>query len=270
MSVIKTVSEPNLWHEICKEFASRKPPFDKDDDSASVTTDYVDYDPAQHHPVFYGKMFTGVGNVDSDTMAEFDAAISHPSCLGYSFICKPQPTPPPPPPQPPCRFSCTPTQYLNTYIYPTLLPALEAMLKQAKLEKCFEEGKENHERRRRTKFNACDYITEYLYNNNPNPYHADRPKLDLWDIPFVMEWLKKHPRPPLPKSLIWTDEEAALIIQSFWRGYLVRKEPDVQELRVWQREWREENRGIQSRVSEFWDKQMPDGDEATAEVKAEN
>lgn len=262
MSVIKTVSEPNLWHEICKEFASRKPPFDKDDDSASVTTDYVDYDPAQHHPVFYGKMFTGVGNVDSDTMAEFDAAISHPSCLGYSFICKPQPTPPPPPPQPPCRFSCTPTQYLNTYIYPTLLPALEAMLKQAKLEKCFE--------RRRTKFNACDYITEYLYNNNPNPYHADRPKLDLWDIPFVMEWLKKHPRPPLPKSLIWTDEEAALIIQSFWRGYLVRKEPDVQELRVWQREWREENRGIQSRVSEFWDKQMPDGDEATAEVKAEN
>ena len=34
----------------------------------------------------------------------------------------------------------TPTQYLNTYIYPTLLPALEAMLKQAKLEKCFEVG----------------------------------------------------------------------------------------------------------------------------------
>ena len=40
----------------------------------------------------------------------------------------------------------------------------------------------------------------------------------------------------------------------------VRKEPDVQELRVWQREWREENRGIQDRVSEFWDKKMPEDD----------
>ena len=38
----------------------------------------------------------------------------------------------------------------------------------------------------------------------------------------------------------------------------------MQELRVWQRDWREENRGIQSRVSEFWDKQMPDGDDAAA------
>lgn len=43
----------------------------------------------------------------------------------------------------------------------------------------------------------------------------------------------------------------------------VRREPDVQELRVWQREWREENRGIQHRVTEFWDKQMPDGDAPT-------
>ena len=29
------------------------------------------------------------------------------------------------------------------------------------------------------------------------------------------------PRPPLPMSLIWTEEEAALIIQSHWRGFLV-------------------------------------------------
>lgn len=41
----------------------------------------------------------------------------------------------------------------------------------------------------------------------------------------------------------------------------VRREAEVQELRIWQHEWREENRGIQNRVSEFWDKQMPDGDE---------
>ncbi|GFO39345.1 Iq domain-containing protein k-like [Plakobranchus ocellatus] len=252
MSVITKVSEPNLWESICKEFSSQRPPFEEDD-SASVTTDYSDYDPSYHHPVFYGRMFVDVNNIDGDATADFDAAISHPSCLGYSFTNKPPASIPPPPPAPPNRLTCTPTQYLNAYIYPTLLPAMEAMLKQAKLEKCFE--------RRRTKFNACDYITEYLYKNNPNPQDGDRSRVNLWDIPFVKDWLKNHPRPPLPKSLIWTDEEAALIIQSFWRGYLVRKEPDVQELRVWQREWREENRGIQSRVSEFWDKQMPDGDD---------
>jgi len=29
------------------------------------------------------------------------------------------------------------------------------------------------------------------------------------------------PRPPLPKSVLWTEEEACLIIQAFWQGYKV-------------------------------------------------
>ena len=43
------------------------------------------------------------------------------------------------------------------------------------------------------------------------------------------------PRPPLPKSATLTEEEAAIIIQSFFRGYLVRKEEKAQLFRRWQR-----------------------------------
>jgi len=249
MSVITYVQEQNLWEEICKEFALQRPPFARDDDTASVTTDYSDYDASRHNPVFHGKMFAPV-TTDEDPYKEFDASMTHPSCVGYTFTNKPPKSLSPPPPEPPTKDNCSPTEYLNTYVFPWLLPALEAMLKQAKVEKCFE--------RRRTKFNACDFITEYLYRNNPNSTDETRRDIELWDIPFVKEFLKEHPRPPLPMSLIWSDEEAALKLQSFWRGYLIRREPDVQELRVWQREWREENCGIQNRVSEFWDKQMPE------------
>ncbi len=63
----------------------------------------------------------------------------------------------------------------------------------------------------------------------------------------------KSPRPPLPKSLVWTENEAAIKIQAFYRGYLIRRDPEVQELRQWQRELREENRNIIERVDQFWD-----------------
>ena len=48
-----------------------------------------------------------------------------------------------------------PREYLENYVFPYLLPAIEAMLVNAKKARCFE--------RKRTKFNALDFITEYLY-----------------------------------------------------------------------------------------------------------
>jgi len=72
-----------------------------------------------------------------------------------------------------------------------------------------------------------------------------------------------HPRKPLPWSLLWTEEEAALRIQSFFRGFQVRKQPHIQELRVYQRQMREEGEDIGSKVSDFWSRQ-----EARSESRA--
>ncbi|XP_050392089.1 IQ domain-containing protein K isoform X1 [Patella vulgata] len=251
MSVITRVPEPNIWELICKEYESRNPPF-IDEETKSVNTDYEDFDPSKHNPVFYGKMHE---RIITDDVIDVDVSISHPACAGFAFTEKPPCPPTPPSSPPPPKDTCTPREYLEHYIFPVLLPALAEMLKQAKLEKCFE--------RKRTKFNALDYITEYLYRNNKNV--SGREDVILWDIPFVKEWLKDHPRPPLPLSLIWTEEEAALIIQSYWRGYKTRCDPEIQELRLWQKEWREENRGYDKKVNEFWESKMPDNENTSVE-----
>ncbi|XP_036081354.1 IQ domain-containing protein K isoform X5 [Rousettus aegyptiacus] len=144
--------------------------------------------------------------------------------------------------------TCSPKEYLETFIFPILLPGMASLLHQAKKEKCFE--------RKRTKFIACDFLTEWLYNQNPK--RKGEPFTEFFSIPFVEQWLKQHPRPPIPLSLLLTEEEAALYIQAFWRGYLVRCDPEVQELRRWQKKLREDKH-IRERVKVFWARQEQKG-----------
>eukprot|EP00794_Sanderia_malayensis_P009055 gene9055-10022_t len=149
--------------------------------------------------------------------------------------------------------------YLEKEVFPTLLPAIEAMLQSAK--------DNNVLKWKRTKFNACDYLTEYLYNNNPR--HGNRERLGLWDIPFVQRINEIKPRPPLPLSLLWTEDEAAIILQSCWRGRKVRSDPEVQELRQYQKEMREQEYDIMLKIEDFWKKHpVEDENEVVAEEEA--
>ncbi|XP_015732983.1 IQ domain-containing protein K isoform X2 [Coturnix japonica] len=135
-------------------------------------------------------------------------------------------------------------EYLEYYIFPVLLPGMIELLHQAKKEKCFE--------RKRTKFIACDFLTEWLYNNNPR--RKDESFTEFFSIPFVQDWLKDHPRQPFPLSFFLSEEEASIIIQAFWRGYRVRCDTEVQELREWQKQFRDE-KIISETVGKFWAEQ---------------
>ncbi|CAH8862929.1 unnamed protein product [Trichobilharzia szidati] len=126
------------------------------------------------------------------------------------------------------------SEYLTHFIFPCLLPAMEEMLKKAQESRCFE--------KKRFGFNGLDFLTLYLYKNNTYT-KDDRTALQtLSDIPWISKEWEKNPRKPLPLSLQWSDDEAAIKLQSYWRGYLVRRIPEVCELRQWQSEWRKYNR----------------------------
>uniref|UniRef100_A0A8C5ITY6 IQ motif containing K n=1 Tax=Junco hyemalis TaxID=40217 RepID=A0A8C5ITY6_JUNHY len=147
--------------------------------------------------------------------------------------------------------SGSPREFLEFYIFPVLLPGLAALLHEVEKEKCLEE--------KRTKFIPTDFLTEWLYNNNPK--RKDESFTELFSIPFVKDWLKDHPRPPVPLSLLLSKEEASILIQSFWRGYRVRCDSEIQELRKWQKKLREE-RYIRDVVRKFWAKQEAKGNTA--------
>ncbi|XP_045704834.1 IQ domain-containing protein K isoform X3 [Phyllostomus hastatus] len=220
------VAEPpgkNLWEQICEEYEAELPPFPEEYKIRPETVITVS---PMEETVFHGFNTEHLYSVPHLTMN------SHIPCTQETVDPK----------------TCSPKEYLETFIFPILLPGIASLLHQAKKEKCFE--------RKRTKFIACDFLTEWLYNQNPK--RTGKLFTEFFSIPFVEQWLKQHPRPPIPLSLQLTEEEAALSIQSFWRAYLVRCDPEIQELRQWQKKLREDKH-IRERVKIFWAKQERKG-----------
>ncbi|XP_072454093.1 IQ domain-containing protein K [Notamacropus eugenii] len=223
----KTAAEPekNLWEQICEEYEAEQPPF------------------PEGYKVKQQPVITVSAPLEATVFPGLSAEHFFQVTPNYAIVHD-VPCVVPEAPEVFDPKTCSPREYLENFIFPVLLPGMANLLHQAKKEKCFE--------RKKTKFIACDFLTEWLYNQNPK--RIGEPFTEFFSIPFVADWLKIHPRPPIPLSLLLSEEEATLIIQSFWRGYLVRCEPEIQELRQWQKQLREDNH-IRERVKEFWAKQ---------------
>lgn len=239
----------SLWENICQEFSSKRKELEETEvkENASVSTDVTQFSSRRHTPLVCGHMVYQ-STVDADVGLDFDPSIGHPALIGMSLLSRPEKPASPVPAPLPNPLTCNPTEYLETYVFPVLFPVIQSMLEEARKQKCFE--------KKRFGFNACDFLTKNLYTENHNltPEEKEKRKdTSLFDIPFVAAWTMKHPREPLPLSLVWTDEEAAIKIQSYYRGHLVRIQPEVTELRRWQKEWREENEDIRRKVEEFWE-----------------
>ncbi|XP_019607213.2 IQ domain-containing protein K [Rhinolophus sinicus] len=218
------VAEPsgrNLWEQVCEEYEAELPPFPGYKVQPDAATAVSPLEETVFHRIKTEHMYL-VPHVIED---------SHTSCTQVKLETVDPKT-------------CSPRDFLETFIFPVLLPGMASLLHQADKEKCFE--------RKRTKFIACDFLTEWLYNQNPKRTGA--PFTEFFSIPFVKQWLKQHPRPPVPLSLLLTEVEAVLRIQAFWRAYQVRCASEIQELRQWQKKLREEQH-IRQRVRIFWARQ---------------
>ncbi|CAG7723365.1 unnamed protein product [Allacma fusca] len=130
-------------------------------------------------------------------------------------------------------LTCRAKDYMEYYVFPYLMPAIEALvmfLFKNQILQC-----------RLSTFNPLDFLTEYLYNRNPLFPERHPQPTPLFEINFVKRWLAKYPRKLLPKWLQMSGDEATRIIQRSFRGYLVRKRDDVQEMRAF---WRDYNQDL--------------------------
>ncbi|KAI3381201.1 hypothetical protein SNEBB_008627 [Seison nebaliae] len=200
----------------------------------------IDFEPEKHSPIFIGYNFS-LEDDSEYTIQSFDPSISHPACIGHALL---------PIAEEGVSNNQPPTddnlehQNHDKILRDILTDGLSEILYIADSHLAFT--------RKHTVFRALEFLSEYLYNNNPFKQHERPEYVNLLDIPFVVEFLKNKALPALPLHLTLDEHLAAIIIQKNFRGYLARKSPKIMELIQWQKAWRLENMNVKDRVDNFW------------------
>lgn len=99
------------------EFQSRRPPFVEE----KPPVELINYDASTVTPVFYGGMHTKLDHIDMPSSGEYDASVSHPACVGYTFVKDAPPRPPTPEVAQPDRKKCEYNQLCRSYGYFTMM-----------------------------------------------------------------------------------------------------------------------------------------------------
>merc|ERR1711931_52864 len=118
--------------------------------------------------------------------------------------------------------NCSAATYYDRVLMPIISSGLTAMIKNAERENVFKYAKRN-------KFNGCNFLTEYLFNANPKRASQCGEPTTLDQIPFCIEFDKNFPRKQLPLSLRLTEDEAATMIQAWYRGVKTRQRDEIKE-----------------------------------------
>lgn len=95
--------------------------------------------------------------------------------------------------------------------------------------------------REKYKTDALDFITQYMYNNNPAFPERLKENKSLFDIELFRNLMMNNAelqRNVELESWSWTRDDAAVVIQKHIRGWLVRKQPDVEHLRMFWKQLR--------------------------------
>ncbi|CAD7083555.1 unnamed protein product [Hermetia illucens] len=112
------------------------------------------------------------------------------------------------------------SDYFENEIFSQLIPAMRSTLNMA-MQKCAL-------KHQKCIFNGIDCLAEVLFNRNPK--HTDR--ANNWTPAYFLFYDPETSiRPKYPLSWILTRKQAALIIQKWVRGYKVRKQKEVQEMK---------------------------------------
>nr|CDS33695.1 IQ domain containing protein K [Hymenolepis microstoma] len=123
------------------------------------------------------------------------------------------------------------THYFNSYLLPELKIAMCSLITEVIAKDVLYKF--------RNALNPLEHLALKLYVNNSRKGINGRHSVQqLEDVPWAAKFFAANPRRILPLHYYLTRSESAIIIQKYWRGYMVRKRRDIQELRNWQREWR--------------------------------